>query len=249
MVLPCDVEDIASRRRGVREIGERWGALDFRGACDRLLRQERAQGPLCRHHARELLAHDGDLLLLLHRDRQRAAALMPDGGAMVTLTYRRLDPRDAELQRHGRRQGGAGSLGALSRGRFRSARHPRQRDLGRAGAHARGRRHRRCAADVQFPEAPTRRCAARSRSRRSAAPALYLLSDLSTGVTGDIHFVDSGYNIISMPHPEALQDRRRRADRGRRAGRQGRRAVAAGGTVASSPGKPKQRQLPSPDTW
>ena len=27
--------------------------------------------------------------------------------------------------------------------------------------------------------------------------ALYLLSDLSTGVTGDIHFVDSGYNIIA----------------------------------------------------
>jgi enoyl-[acyl-carrier protein] reductase I len=34
---------------------------------------------------------------------------------------------------------------------------------------------------------------------------LYLLSDLSTGVTGDIHFVDSGYNIVSMPHPEALK--------------------------------------------
>jgi enoyl-[acyl-carrier protein] reductase I len=36
--------------------------------------------------------------------------------------------------------------------------------------------------------------------------ALYLLSDLSTGVTGEIHYVDSGYNIISMPRPEALKD-------------------------------------------
>ena len=35
--------------------------------------------------------------------------------------------------------------------------------------------------------------------------ALYLLSDLSTGVTGDIHFVDSGYNIISMPQPDDLK--------------------------------------------
>ena len=26
--------------------------------------------------------------------------------------------------------------------------------------------------------------------------ALYLLSDLSGGVTGEIHYVDSGYNII-----------------------------------------------------
>ncbi len=34
---------------------------------------------------------------------------------------------------------------------------------------------------------------------------LYLLSDLSTGVTGEIHFVDSGYNVIAMPHPDALR--------------------------------------------
>ncbi len=34
---------------------------------------------------------------------------------------------------------------------------------------------------------------------------LYLLSDLSTGVTGETHFVDSGYNIIAMPHPDALR--------------------------------------------
>ena len=34
--------------------------------------------------------------------------------------------------------------------------------------------------------------------------ALYLLSDLSAGVTGEVHFVDSGYNIISMPRPDEL---------------------------------------------
>ena len=35
--------------------------------------------------------------------------------------------------------------------------------------------------------------------------ALYLLSDLSGGVTGEIHYVDSGYNVISMPRPEDLK--------------------------------------------
>jgi len=35
--------------------------------------------------------------------------------------------------------------------------------------------------------------------------ALYLLSELSSGVTGEIHYVDSGYNIISMPRPEVLK--------------------------------------------
>jgi len=33
---------------------------------------------------------------------------------------------------------------------------------------------------------------------------LYLLSPLSGGVTGEVHYVDSGYNIISMPRPEDL---------------------------------------------
>jgi enoyl-[acyl-carrier protein] reductase I len=31
-----------------------------------------------------------------------------------------------------------------------------------------------------------------------------LLSDLSRGVTGEIHYVDSGYNITSMPTLETL---------------------------------------------
>ena len=33
--------------------------------------------------------------------------------------------------------------------------------------------------------------------------ALYLLSDLSRAVTGEVHHVDSGYNIIGMKHPDA----------------------------------------------
>jgi enoyl-[acyl-carrier protein] reductase I len=35
--------------------------------------------------------------------------------------------------------------------------------------------------------------------------ALYLLSELAAGVTGEIHFVDSGYNVISMPRPEDIK--------------------------------------------
>ncbi len=35
--------------------------------------------------------------------------------------------------------------------------------------------------------------------------ALYLLSDLSSGVTGEIHFVDAGYNVIGMPPAQDLK--------------------------------------------
>jgi enoyl-[acyl-carrier protein] reductase I len=34
---------------------------------------------------------------------------------------------------------------------------------------------------------------------------LYLLSNLSSGVTGEIHFVDAGYNVIAMPNPDILK--------------------------------------------
>ena len=33
--------------------------------------------------------------------------------------------------------------------------------------------------------------------------AMYLLSDLSRGVTGEIHHVDAGYHIVGMKHPDA----------------------------------------------
>jgi enoyl-[acyl-carrier protein] reductase I len=35
--------------------------------------------------------------------------------------------------------------------------------------------------------------------------ALYLLSDLSGGVTGEVHYVDCGYNAVLMPRPEELK--------------------------------------------
>jgi enoyl-[acyl-carrier protein] reductase I len=35
--------------------------------------------------------------------------------------------------------------------------------------------------------------------------ALYLCSDMSTHVTGEIHYVDSGYNIMGMPEPEVAK--------------------------------------------
>jgi enoyl-[acyl-carrier protein] reductase I len=33
---------------------------------------------------------------------------------------------------------------------------------------------------------------------------VYLASDLSTSVTGDVHFVDSGYHVMGIPPPGAL---------------------------------------------
>ncbi len=32
---------------------------------------------------------------------------------------------------------------------------------------------------------------------------VYLLSDLASGVTGEVHHVDCGYHVVGMKHPEA----------------------------------------------
>ena len=40
-------------------------------------------------------------------------------------------------------------------------------------------------------------------AKEIANSALYLLSDLATGVTGEIHHVDSGYNIIGMKNADS----------------------------------------------
>ena len=34
--------------------------------------------------------------------------------------------------------------------------------------------------------------------------ALYLLSDLANGVTGELHYVDAGYNKVGMPDPKNI---------------------------------------------
>ena len=136
---------------------------------------------------------------------KRAAALMPDGGAMVTLTYNGGQRAMPNYNVMGVAKAALEASVRYLAVDFGARPHPRQRDLGRADPHARRRRHRRCALDVRVPAAAFAAAPRRDARRDSAAPALYLLSDLSTGVTGEIHFVDSGYNIIAMPHPDALR--------------------------------------------
>ena len=155
--------------RGVQDAEGRMGNDRLRPPCHRLFRQERAQGPLCRHHARKLLAYDDHLLLLLHGSREAGGGNHDERRRDGHHDLWRRDARHAELQCHGGRQGRTGSLGALSRRRLRAAQYSRQHGLGRPCAHARRCRCGRCPADVQLPAPATRRCAATRRSTRSAA--------------------------------------------------------------------------------
>ena len=131
---------------------------------------------------------------------------MPEtGGCHDHADLRRLDARDAELQRDGRGQGRAGSLGALSRRPISADANIRVNAISAgpirtlAGS---GIGDARAMFAFQQKHSPLGRGVTLDELGGSA---LYLLSELSAGVTGEIHYVDSGYNIISMPRPEDLK--------------------------------------------
>jgi enoyl-[acyl-carrier protein] reductase I len=135
---------------------------------------------------------------------KRAAALMPKGGAMVTLTYNGGDRAMPNYNAMGLAKAALESsvrylavdfgqqgirVNAISAGPIRT--------LAGAGI-----------TDARYMFAYQQRHSPLGRGVTLddlGGAGLYLLSDLSTGVTGEIHFVDSGYNVIAMPHPDALK--------------------------------------------
>jgi enoyl-[acyl-carrier protein] reductase I len=135
---------------------------------------------------------------------KRAAAMMPDGGAMLTLTYggaTRVMPNynvmgvakaalEASVRYLAADYGPQGiRVNAISAGPVRTL----------AGA---GIADARLMYDFQRRHSPLRRPVT---IEDVGGAALYLLSGLSASVTGEVHFVDSGYNIISMPDPRSLK--------------------------------------------
>jgi enoyl-[acyl-carrier protein] reductase I len=204
MVLPCDVEDLATVDAVFEAIAKQWGSLDFLvhaiAFSDRNELKGRYADTTRDNFARTMLISCFSFTELA----KRAAALMTDGGAMVTLTYggaTRVMPNynvmgvaKAALEASVRYL--AADFGpqhirvnAISAGPVRTL----------AGA---GIADARLMFNFQQRHSPLRRTVT---IEEVGGAALYLLSDLSTGVTGDIHYVDSGYNIISMPRPDALQ--------------------------------------------
>ena len=136
---------------------------------------------------------------------RRAAALMPSGGAMLTLTfggstrvmpnYNVMGVAKAALElsvRYLAADFGPDNIrvNAISAGPIRTL----------AGA---GIADARFMFNFQRAHSPLRRTVT---IENVGGAALYLLSNFSEGVTGEVHFVDAGYNIISMPRPDDIKE-------------------------------------------
>ena len=204
LVLPCDVEDTASVDAVFAELSRTWGTLDFLvhaiAFSDKTQLAGRYADTTRENFVRTMLIS----CFSFTEVAKRAAAMMPNGGAMLTLTYNgglRAMPNynamgvaKAALEASVRYL--AVDFGkdrirvnAISSGPIRTL----------AGA---GIGDARMMFAFQQRHSPLHRGVTLD---ELGGAGVYLLSDLSTGVTGEIHFVDSGYNVIAMPHPDALR--------------------------------------------
>ncbi|NLS01434.1 enoyl-ACP reductase FabI [Rhizobium sp. P38BS-XIX] len=202
-LLPCDVEDIASVDSVFNEIKARWGKLDFIVHAIGFSDKNELKG-LYANTTRENFTRTMVISCFSFTEiAKRAAELMTDGGSMLTLTYNgstRVIPNynvmgvakaalEASVRYLAADYGPRGiRVNAVSAGPIRTL----------AGA---GISDARAILSWNQRNAPLRKSVTIDQVGSSS---LYLLSDLSAGVTGEIHFVDAGYNITSMPTLEAL---------------------------------------------
>ena len=205
LVLPCDVEDLSSVDGAFAALKDTWGGLDFVvhaiAFSDRNELKGRYADTTRENFSRTMLISCFSFTEIA----KRAAELMPEqGGALLTLTYGgslRVMPNynvmgvaKAALEASVRYLAAdfgprAIRVNAISAGPIRTL----------AGS---GIADARAMFAFQQRHAPLRRNVTID---EVGGAALYLLSNLSSGVTGDIHYVDSGYNIISMPSPDELK--------------------------------------------
>jgi enoyl-[acyl-carrier protein] reductase I len=199
VVVEADVEDEASLDRLFETLKTEWGRLDFVVHAIAFSDKEELKG---RYVDTTKANFQRSLTISCYSFTEiarRALPLMTEGGSMITLTYEgstRVMPSynvmgvakaalEASVRYLAADLGPQGvRVNAISPGPMRTL----------AGAVIGGARY---VYRVSREAAPLRRNVELS---DVGGAALYYLSDLSAGVTGTVHFVDSGYHAIGLPH-------------------------------------------------
>lgn len=201
IVVNCDVTDEASVDATFDAIDNEWGSLDFVVHAIAFSDKTELKGRYL-DTTRENFTRSLEISCFSFTSvAKRAAPLMKDGGSILTLTYagsRRVMPNynvmgvaKAALEASTRYL--AADLGpdgirvnAISAGPMRTL----------AGAAIGGARF---VLKWQSENAPLGRSVTLD---EIGGAALFLLSDLGSGTTGEIVHVDSGYNIVGMASPD-----------------------------------------------
>ncbi len=202
ILLRCDVCDDAAITDVFGVVKNRWGALDFVVHAVAFSDKEELKGQYL-DTTRSNFAQTLDISCYSFTAvAQRAAPLMGPGGSLVTLTYggaERVMPNynvmgvakaalEASVRYLANDLGSRGiRVNAISAGPMRTL----------AGAAVGSARF---VYKWQGENAPLRR---NTTLDDVGGAGLYLLSNLSAGVTGEVMYVDSGYHIIGMAAPPA----------------------------------------------
>jgi enoyl-[acyl-carrier protein] reductase I len=203
IVMPADVQDAGSLDALFARIAADWGRLDVLVHAIAYSDKAELDGRfLDTSRANFLKSLDISCYSLVELTR-RAAPLMPDGGAILTLTYigaQRVTPNynvmgvaKAALESAVRYL--ANDLGpqgirvnAISPGPMRTL----------AGAAIAGARKVYRATELNAP------MRANATLEAVGGTALYLASDLGACTTGEVIFVDGGFHVLGMAQPENL---------------------------------------------
>jgi enoyl-[acyl-carrier protein] reductase I len=204
LILPCDVENSATVDEVFGAIAKAWTTIDFVVHAIAFSDKAELKGKYAETSRDNFVRTMVISCFSFTEVARKAAALMPKGGSLLTLTYGgsiRVMPNynvmgvakaalESSVRYLAADYGPQGvRVNAISAGPMRTL----------AGA---GIGDARAMFNFQKRHSPLRRTVT---LEELGGAALYLLSPLSGGVTGEIHYVDSGYNIISTPRPEDLK--------------------------------------------
>jgi enoyl-[acyl-carrier protein] reductase I len=194
IVLPCDVASDDEIAGVFKELEKQWGTIDFVVHAVAFANREDLKNPFTQT-SREgfALAMDISAYSLVAMTRF-AVPLMPTGGSIVTMSY-----LGSMLAVPGYNVMGVAKAALESSVRYLAA------ELGerniRVNAVSAGPIKTLAASGVGNFKEKLHIMEERSPLRRTVnqeevgKASLYLLSDLSSGVTGEIHYVDGGFNI------------------------------------------------------
>jgi enoyl-[acyl-carrier protein] reductase I len=202
LLIDCDVSDGASLDRAFDAVGKAWDGLDFIVHAIAHSDKEELKGRYVDTSQANFLHTMNISCYSFTAVAQRAARLMKDGGAMVTLTY------------HGAQQvmPNYNVMGVAKAALEASVRYLAS-DLGpdgiRVNAISAGPMRTLAGSAVGSARQVYTYNREVSPLRRNVVlddvggAGLYLLSDLSSAVTGEVHYVDCGFHTVGMPMPKA----------------------------------------------
>ncbi|MDP1882109.1 MAG: enoyl-ACP reductase FabI, partial [Bradyrhizobium sp.] len=198
----CDVTDMATLDAVFDGLKEKWGKIDFVVHAIAFSDKDELTGRYVETTRDNFLRTMDISVYSFTAVAKRAEALMPDGGSLLTLTY-----YGAEKVMPHYNVMGVAKAGLEASVQYLAV------DLGgkniRVNAISAGPIKTLAASGIgdfryilKWNEynSPLRRTVSIEEVGDSA---LYLLSDMSRGVTGEVHHVDAGYHVVGMKRPDA----------------------------------------------